>query len=400
MRPVVARIDLDALRSNLALARELAGGRRVVAVVKADAYGHGAVPAARALLAAGCEALAVVSVEEAAALRDAGIAAPLLVLGGVLDREDAREALARHLVPALQDRSHLERLREALGDLPRSRPVPVQVEVDTGMRRLGVPEAEAGRLLAEVAGDPAFSLAGVFTHLARADESDPAPSVAQAGSLARVLASLRDAAAPPGGGGGAASPGSVHVANSAGLLHLPELLRALPGQDAVRPGLLLYGVAPRPDVPELSRRLQPVMTLAARVVRVVRLRPGDAVGYGGTFRAQRPTRLATLPVGYGDGLLRSLSGRGEVFIRGALHPLVGRVSMDSITVDVGAHPVEVGDEAVLFGSLPGEKAVAGRAPRLAVEEVAERAGTIAYEVLVRIGPRVPRVFGSASAAES
>ncbi len=388
MRPAVARIDLDALRSNLAVARGLAGGRRVIAVVKADAYGHGAVPVARALLAAGCEELAVVSVEEGAALRDAGIAAPLLVLGGVLDREDAGEVLARHLVPALQDRSHLERLREALRGSPRPRPVPVQVEVDTGMRRLGVPEAEAAALLAEIAADPSFALAGVFTHLARADEADPAPSALQARALGRALAALREA-------GG--SPGVVHVANSAGLLHLPELLRALPDQGAVRPGLLLYGVPPRPEVPELARRLRPVMTLAARVVRVAVLRPGEAVGYGGTFRAAQPTRLATLPVGYGDGLLRSLSNRGAVWIRGALHPLVGRVSMDSVTVDVGAHPVEVGDEAVLFGALPEGARSADRGGRLPVEEVAERGGTIAYELLVRIGPRVPRVFEPAIA---
>ena len=382
MRPVVARIDLDALRSNLAVARDLAGGRRVIAVVKADAYGHGAVPVARALLAAGCEELAVVSVEEAAALRDAGIAAPLLVLGGVLDREDAREVLARHLVPALQDRGHLERLRGALAEAPRPRPVPVQVEVDTGMRRLGAPESEARRLLAEIHGDPAFSLAGVFTHLARADEADPAPSAAQAGALARALAPLREAGL---------SPGSVHVASSAGLLHLPALLGALPEQGAVRPGLLLYGVCPRPDRPDVAGRLRPVMTLAARVVRVASLRPGDAVGYGATFRAARPTRIATLPVGYGDGLLRSLSNRGAVWIRGVRHPLVGRVSMDSITVEVGAHPVEVGDEAVLFGALP-DAGGDGPGGRLPVEEVAERAGTIAYELLVRIGPRVPRVL--------
>ncbi len=387
MRPVVARIDLDALRSNLAVARELAGGRRVVAVVKADAYGHGALSVARALLAAGCEELAVVSVEEAAALRDAGIAAPLLVLGGVLDREDAREVLARHLVPALQERAHLERLREALREAPRPRPVPVQVEIDTGMRRMGAAGPEAARLLAEVVGDPAFALAGVFTHLARADEADPAPSLAQAEQLARVLAPLRERGE---------QPGNVHIANSAGLLHLPALLRALPGQTAVRPGLLLYGVCPRPDVPELARRLRPVMTLAARVVRVVRLQPGEAVGYGGTYRAERPTRLATIPVGYGDGLLRSLSNRGAVWIRGALHPVAGRVSMDSTTVDVGAHPVEVGDEVVLFGALPERPGPGGSGSRLAVEEVAERAGTIPYELLVRIGPRVVRVFEPAA----
>jgi alanine racemase len=247
-------------------------------------------------------------------------------------------------------------------------PVPAQVEVDTGMQRLGVPADEARDLCERVAAQPELRLEGVYSHFARADESDLEPSLEQLRRFRAVLEDLRKAGV---------SPGLVHVANSAGLL-AEALQAALPEANAVRPGLMLYGVRPAPHLPGA---LRPVMTLRCRVTALRSARAGSGVGYGALYRAERDTRIATLPLGYADGVPIATSNRGEVAIRGRRHPIVGRVSMDAIGVDVGGAPVEVGDEAVLFGA-------GASAP--SVEEAAGAADTIPYELLVRVGGRVRR----------
>lgn len=366
-RPTQARIDLDALAANHAEARRLARGRDVVAVVKADGYGHGAVPVARRLVAAGCTRLAVMTVAEAAELRAAAVETEILVLGGVHDAAEAADAVAARATPVVQHPDHLPLLAEAAGE--RGARLPVHVEVDTGMRRMGIPPGSAARFLAEVAGEDRLRLAGVHTHLARADEADLAPSREQLARFAAVLEEARAAGV---------APGLVHVANSAGLLAGDGLEDALPpGVGAVRPGLCLYGVRPAPHLPGT---LRPVMTLHTRVANVRAIRPGEAVGYGATFRAERPGRIATLPLGYADGVPWAAGGRGEALVRGRRVPFAGRVSMDLVTLDCGDLPVEIGDEAVLFGE------------GLPVEEAAAAAGTIPYELLVRVGRRVPRVL--------
>lgn len=365
----------------------LAGGRRVVGVVKADAYGHGAAPVARALVAAGCPALATWSVEEAALLRDAGIRVPLLVFRGVLDAEDAAEAVARDLTCALHDVEGLGRLAEAARRRGAG-PAAVHVEVDTGMRRMGVAPAEAVDLLVRAAGEPGVRLEGVMTHLARADEPDLEPSRAQLRELGRILAAARAQGV---------TPGCVHAANSAGLVVLAALEDAGPAQDAVRPGLLLYGAQPLaesgtmagggPEGPGRRVALRPVMTVEAPVVAVRRVRRGEAVGYAARYRAGRDTRVATLGMGYADGIPIAATGRGGAWIAGRRVPFAGRVSMDSVGLEVGDLPVRVGDRAVLFGAeAPGKPAV------LSVDEAAEAAGTLAYELLVRIGARVRRAY--------
>ncbi len=365
-----ATIELGAIRHNLAVAARRAPGRAVIAVVKADAYGHGAVPVARTLVAAGCGRLAVHSVAEASALRDAGLEVPILVMGGVCGPAEAELAAAAGLVPAIHHAGHAELLaRVARG---RERALPVQVEVDTGMRRMGVPPSEAPALLESVAREPGLVLEGVYTHFARADELETESSLAQVAIFRRVLETARARGV---------DPGLVHAANSAGLLAGKELAEALPEAGAVRPGIMLYGVRP---APHLDVDLRPAMTLRTRVVHVRRLRPGDAVGYSAQYRARRATRVATLPLGYADGVPVSASNRGRVLIRGRRMPIAGRVSMDYVGVDCGDEPVSVGDEAVLFG--------AGDGRQLLVEEAAEAAGTIPYELLVRVGARVPRVF--------
>ena len=373
--PAVARIDLGALVANYALARRLAGHRSVIAVVKADAYGHGAVRLARVLARAGCERLAVARVGEAAELRDAAVALPILVLCGVQDTEEARAALALGVTPVVHHEGHLALLREAARR--RGARATVHVEVDTGMHRLGVSAESAGSFLANVARDPDLQLEGVFTHLARADEDDLGPSVEQLRALRRVLGE----AARLG-----ALPAIVHAVNSAGLAAGDLLAKELPEASAVRPGLMLYGVDPRTGAGSGPLPLRPVMTLAARVVQVRDVQPGEAVGYGATWRAPAPKHVATLAIGYADGVPWSLANRGEVLLCGRRAPIIGRVSMDLITVDAGEGPATVGDEAIVFGD------------GLPVEEVAALAGTLPYELLTRVGGRVPRIAVEGEAA--
>jgi alanine racemase len=376
-RPTVACIDESALAHNFAEAKRLAGSRAVIAVVKADAYGHGAAPVARRLAAAGCKHFAVATVEEAAQLRSAGVAQAILVLGGAHDAGEADEAVALGLTPVVQHAGHLALLRKAATE--RSRAVAVQIEVDTGMARMGISPEDAPSLIESIARDPRFALEGVYTHLACADEADLAPTLRQLALFREVLAALRSRAI---------APGQVHAANSAALAASSDLEAALPPElNAVRPGLMLYGVAPAPHLADAAQ-LKPVMSVRTRVANVRWVRRGDPVGYGATFRAKARGRIATLPIGYADGIPWSLGNRGAVLLRGKRVPIAGRVSMDLITLDVGNSPVEIGDPVCVFG-VPAS----GGAP-LRVEEVAEAAGTIPYELLVRVGARVTRVLES------
>ena len=361
----MARIDHGALRENFAEARDRAAGARVIGVVKADAYGHGAVAVARTLVAAGCEQLAVVALDEAIALREGGIDAPILVLGG-LEGEAAARAAALHACEVVVH--HPSQVDELAAVGAR---IGVHVEVDTGMHRMGVPAVEAAALLRRVAEAETLALEGLMTHLARADEVELAPSIAQLERFAEVVKRAQ---------ADGAAPRWLHVGNSAGLL-AGEALRAIcPGVNAVRPGLMLYGARPAAHLPGA---LRPVMTLTARVAQVRAVSSGDAVGYGAEWRAERATHVATVACGYADGVPVAASNRGSVRIGGARFPIVGRVSMDFIGVDVGNTPVAVGDEVLIFGA-----AADGVLP---VEEAAEAAGTHAYELMTRVGSRVPRV---------
>jgi len=365
-----ARIDREALRANYAEALRHAAGRALIAVIKADGYGHGAVEVARTLGRAGCGRFAVVTVDEACSLRDAGIGAPILVLGGVHGPSEARELAARELCPvvhAAADAVLLEAAAERAG-----RVLDVQVEVDTGMSRMGVPAQQAVALLSRLDASASLALTGTFTHLARADESQLQPSFEQLRCFREVLRDARRAGL---------APGEVHVSNSAGLLVGEALRGALPETSAVRPGLMLYGARPAPHLPG---KLRPVMSFCTRVRMVRSVQAGTGVGYAALFRAERDTRIATLPVGYADGVPVAASNRGAALVRGRRFPIVGRVSMDSVTLDVGDAPVEAGDEALLFG--------VGAQGALPVEEAAEAAGTLSYELLVRVGRRVPRRY--------
>ena len=379
-RPVWAWIDLEALRHNARRARAFAAGRVVIGVIKADAYGHGAVEVARALLAEGIPRLAVVSVSEGAELRRAGIVAPILLMGGLDDGAAAERAVKWNLTPVLHDRRSLA-LAQARGR--RDAPLSVEVEVDTGMRRMGVPIEEAHSLVEAVRASPQLTLGGLFTHLAKADESDPAASHAQVAAFEALLGVLDgDAGQKPD------HRLDVHVANSAGLLRLNETERPERGflTQAVRPGLMLYGVSPFADESAEALDLEPVMTLAAQVVSVRRVKRGEAVGYGGEWRAPRDTTVATLPLGYADGIPRAILGRAQVHLAGAMRPVVGRVSMDYIGVEVAEGAVAVGEVATIFGRTPAGE-------RVPVEAFAAAAGTIGYELLTGVGDRVVRRTG-------
>jgi alanine racemase len=257
----------------------------------------------------------------------------------------------------------------------------VQLEVDTGMRRTGAPLEAAAAIAAAIAAEPALELTGVFTHLACADEPDLAPSRAQLAAFRRWL----DAALPASG------PGLlVHAANSAALLVGETLAVELPRANAVRPGVLLYGVSPFGPPAEAAAPLRPVMRLSTSVIDVRDVGAGDAVGYRATYHAPGPTRIATLAIGYADGVPWTLANRGEVLLHGRRRPLVGRVSMDLVTVDAGDLAVSRGDEAVLIGAQGSE--------RISAEEMAAAAGTLGYEIVTRVGPRVPRRWHDAGDA--
>jgi alanine racemase len=364
---VWAEIDLDALTHNLTAIRRRAGnGVRVVLVVKADAYGHGAVPIAHHALRCGVAAFGVGTSAEALELRQAGLRVPILVLGTIVD-EEAAACLRNDVHIGLHSSDRLAMLRELAGRLgQRAR---VHLNVDTGMGGLGVPPQRALELLREVRTSPNVVLEGVMTHVASPEGALDPFTVEQAHSFRRVLDAARAEDLVRGW---------THAASSASIF-----TGLLPAFDTVRPGISAYGILPA-RLPGAADLL-PVMALRCQVVFLKDLEPGTPVGYGSTWRAERRTRVAVLPVGYNDGVAWRLSNAGEVLVRGRRAPIVGRVSMDYVTVDVGHVPgVRVGDTATLIGC-DGEQ-------RIGVEEVAERAGTISYEITCSVGQRVEHVY--------
>jgi len=363
-----AEIDLDAIETNMRAVRSHVGERvEVFAVLKANAYGHGAAPVGRAALKAGATRIAVHRAVEGIELRKAGIDAPILIMGytptaaaeQVAHWRLTPSAITPEFVRALSDRSLAEGLVS-----------PVHIKVDTGMSRYGLFPVEVVEFARAVQRLPGVRLEGVFTHFATADETDLSHTRQQLGVFNDVLAGLREA--------GIEIP-LVHAANSAATLRLPEA-----HFDAVRPGIALYGM-------QISEEwaspipLTPALSLKSRVSRVRELPPGAGVSYGRTFITDKPTLAALVPVGYGDGYHRVLSNRGCVLVRGARAPILGRVCMDQFVVDVSAIPgVQQDDEVVLVGR-QGEACIRA-------EEVALLAGTLNYEVTTSLLPRVTRVY--------
>ncbi|MCB9913779.1 MAG: alanine racemase [Planctomycetes bacterium] len=362
-----AEIDLDALTHNLAVIRRRAGsGVGVMLVVKADAYGHGAVAVAHHAVRCGIDSLGVGTSAEALELREAGVRAPILVLGTLVDEEAA--STLRHRIEIgihSSDRvTMLERLARNLGVRAR-----VHLNIDTGMGRLGVLPESALRLFGEIHAARHLELVGVMTHISAARGALDDATHEQVRRFQAVLDQARDRGL---------LRGRVHLANSASLF-----TGLAPLHELVRPGISAYGILPG-GLPGAAE-LQPVMSLTTQVVFLKDVPAGTTVGYDSTWSAPRATRLATLPVGYNDGVAWRLGNRGVVLVRGQRAPIVGRVSMDYTTVDVGhVRGVEVGDTVTLFGRAGGEQ--------LALEEVAREAATIPYELTCSVGKRVKRVY--------
>ena len=374
-RQTVARIDLGALAHNARAIRAFMaappGGRPVpalVGVVKADAYGHGAAEAARTLVAAGAAMLACADVEEASELRAAGLTVPILVFGP-FSLGDVDAVFDADLTPTISTPVAARRLQDAAAR--RGVRIRCHLGIDTGMHRLGLRHDNLARTVPAVLAAPNLEIAGVYTHFATADTPGDELFARQCRnfeSAGRTLAAL-------------GVTGCVrHAANSGALLADPATWF-----DLVRPGLLMYGVAPRAFEGRVAVR--PVMSLRSRVAAVKGVRVGESIGYGGRFVARRPTTMAVVPAGYADGLDTRLEGRGFVLVHGRRVPIVGSVSMDMITLDVTGMPVEPGDEVVITGRQGEEEITVG--------EMARWVGTIPYELLCRVGPRVARVYEAA-----
>jgi alanine racemase len=360
-------LDLDAVASNVRAIRTLVGPDvGVMAVVKANAYGHGSASISRAAIAAGARALGVAALIEGITLREEGIAEPILVLGYTPPWQ-ADEVVRYGIAVAVASLDVVASLGQAAARLGGS-PATVHVKVDTGMGRLGMPAERALDFVRQASEVEGVEIEGIFTHFATADWADQTESRHQ---LARFNAMLTELEA------GRLRPGIVHAANTAAMLTLPEARF-----DMVRLGIGMYGLDPSPDVP-CPVGFRPALRFTTTVAQVKDLPPGHGVSYGRTYVTSRPTRIAVLPVGYGDGFRRSPRNWGSVLIRGEFAPIVGVVCMDMCMVDVShINGVAVGDEVVLLGE-QGDR-------RLTAEEVAERLGTINYEVVTQILARVPR----------
>jgi alanine racemase len=384
IRCTAAHVDLDATRANYAviadyLEAEAALNRRasrepvsapgLIAVVKANAYGHGATRIAQALEDAGASWLAVADIEEGIELRQSGARARILVFGA-LSVSDLTGVFEYDLTPTIASPAAGRALQTAAQS--RSARVRYHLKIDTGMHRLGFRHENLPWTLPEILASPNLELEGVYTHFATADEPEHPLFDEQRLAFDRACVTLRELGA---------RFQFRHAANSAALLRDSRVW-----YDLVRPGLLLHGVVPPPLA--TTMRLRPVMSLTSRVVAVKNLRAGESVGYGARFRPDHPLTLAVIPAGYADGLDRRLEGRGDVLIRGRRAPIVGAVSMDMLTADITAiDDVNPGDEVVFLGSQGS-----GPFQALDAREMAAAISSIPYEVLCRLGARVHRVY--------
>jgi len=372
IRPTRAEIDLGALTRNLATLHAAAPGVDVLAVVKADAYGHGAVGVSRVLEAAGVEWLGVALLEEGAEIRRAGVEVPILVLGTA---RPAKIALyARYgLTPTISSVSELALWRNWTAG--QTTVQPIHLKVDTGMGRLGVPVAKVPQALELLRTHPGLELAGLLSHFGDADDLESPRNPAQEARFSEVLGLLTPEER---------ERTLIHMANSAAALHRPASRYGL-----VRLGIALYGLDPaerpdRPLAPEARTDLRPVMSVRARIVQVRGLPAGTAVSYGGRTVTRRRSVIAVVPVGYADGYAWRLTGKAEALVRGRRVPVAGSVTMDMTLLDVTDAGAELGDEVVLLGKQGSEEITA--------TELAAHAGTISWEILCHLGLRLPRRY--------
>lgn len=367
-RPTFAKIDLGALEDNFkALHRRLGADIGIMSVVKADAYGHGGVPVATTLERLGAAAFGVAFAEEGMMLRDGGVSRPILVLGGIYHGE-ALKAHHYNLTPAIISLERgLDLAREARALGLRFK---VHVKIDTGMTRIGIPVHEARDAVRRLAQEPELEIEGLASHFATVHTDLGADYWDQLAKFRRLVEDLKELGI---------DPPIKHIANSAAILGAPK-----PPFNMVRPGIMLLGAVKTPGFENLMD-LKPVFSLVTEVFHINRAPAGTAISYGGTFVTQRDSRIATLPMGYADGLNRGLSNRGFALVRGRRAPIVGTVCMDMCMIDVTDIPeADIGDEAVFIGKQGDE--------RITAEEVAGICGTIPYEIFCNVNHRVSRIY--------
>ena len=368
-RPAWVEVDLAALRANFAEIRRVVGPDcPITAVVKADAYGHGAVEVARCLLAEGAACLAVATLGEALELRAAlSVNVPIMLLSPVLD--GVRQAVRQQIILPVFSLAMAEGVNDVAARLGVC--APVQLVLDTGMGRIGLADTVAARDEArQIAALPNLRVVSVFSHFAAADEADKTYAEQQLAVFNRFTAALAAAGV---------DIACKHIANSAALLEMPHTR-----QDMVRAGIILYGYYPSDEVRREILHLTPVMSVKARLTWVKTVPAGTSVSYGRTFVTERETKIATVPLGYADGWSRLNSNNGYVLVGGRRAPIIGRVCMDQFMLDVTGIDAKVGDEAVLLGAQGAEM--------IDADEIAARIGTISYEVLSSLLPRLPRIY--------
>jgi alanine racemase len=365
VRATWAEVNLERLRQNLTAIRKKVSPAKVMLIVKANAYGHGLVAVSKAL-AEKTDYVGVAVLEEGILLRKLGITAPIIVLGGIW-RDQIPQYLQNNLTLAASSVERLEQIDAIAGRMGvKAR---VHLKIDTGMERIGVHYYSAHLLQEAALKCKNVEVEGVFSHLANADSSDLRHAHLQLERFNEVLRFYERHSLP--------MP-VRHIANSAAVLHLPESYL-----DMVRPGILLYGVYPSPEVPQ-SVQVKPALTWKSRVVYFKVVKPGHAVSYGSTWQSDHEVRIVTIPVGYGDGYFRSMSNKAKVIIRGKKYPQVGSICMDQLMINIEWDSAYNGDEVVLLGETEGE--------RISAEDLAEWAGTVPYEILTNINTRVPRLY--------
>jgi alanine racemase len=367
VRPTKVEVNLDRLAENYRAIRDHVAPAKMMAVVKANAYGHGLVRAARLYQSLGADCIGVAVLEEGILLRESGITIPILVMGGILGNQ-VPHFLRHDLTLAASSIERLKQIDEAAGLLGLR--AKVHLKIDTGMERIGVHYYNAEPFLETALSCKNVDAEGIFSHFANSESNDLSYSRLQLERFREVLEFY--------GRRGIPRPRLCHMANSGAILQLPEARF-----DMVRPGILLYGVYPAADVIK-AVTVRPALSWKSRVVYFKIIRPGHPVGYGSAWVSDHPVRAVTVPVGYGDGYFRCMSGKAMVILRGRRYPVIGTISMDQIVVNLESDSAFSDDEVVLIGEMDGES--------ISCEDLAGWAGTIPYEILTNINTRVPRVY--------
>jgi alanine racemase len=367
VRPTLVEVSLERLAENFRLIRQHVTPARVMPILKANAYGHGLVRTAQLMEELGADYIGVAVLEEGIFLRENGIHIPILVLGGILGNQ-VPAFLKYDLTLTASSIDKLCQIEEAA--VETGMPAKVHLKIDTGMERIGVHYYSAESFLETALRCQHVDVEGIYSHFANADAPDLSDARKQLEHFQEVLAFYEQRGLPP--------PRLRHMANSPAILRLPEA-----HFDMVRPGLLLYGIYPVQDLPH-SVEVHPALSWKSRVVYFKVIQPGHPVGYGSTWQTDHPVRAVTVPVGYGDGYFRSMSNKAQVLLRGKKYPVVGRISMDQIIVNIEGDSAYNDDEVILIGEAEGQA--------ITCEDLAEWAGTIPYEILTNINTRVPRVY--------